>query len=64
MSFILKIITYHNFYFNIFEILTINAIKKLPAAYFKTLQMSFYVTDSDQNFCINNIEFGKVKVKT
>lgn len=42
----------------------INAIKKLPAAYFNTLQMSFYAREEGQNFCINNIEFGKVKVKS
>ena len=41
----------------------INVIKKLPATYFKTLQMSFYTKEIGQNFCINNIEFGKVKVK-
>ncbi len=42
----------------------INVIKSLPAAYFRTLQMSFYVKEKGQNFCINNIEFGKVKVKS
>ena len=41
----------------------INAIKRLPSAFFKTLQMSFCVKDVGQNFCINNIEFGKIKVK-
>ena len=41
----------------------INAIKKLPTAFFKTLQMSFYAKEVGQNFCINNIEFGKIKVK-
>ena len=41
----------------------INVSKNLPSAYFKTLQMSFYVKDSGQNFCINNIEFGKIKEK-
>ena len=41
----------------------INVIKKLPAAYFKTLQMVFYTQDEGQNFCINNIEFGKIKIK-
>ena len=41
----------------------INVIKKLPATYFKTLQMSFYTKDLGQNFCINNIEFGKIKTK-
>ena len=42
----------------------INVIKRLPSSYFKTLQMSFYVSEPGQNFCINNIEFGKIKVKS
>ena len=42
----------------------INVIKKLPAAFFKTLQMCFYTKNDEQNFCINNIEFGKIKVKS
>lgn len=42
----------------------INVIKSLPAAYFKTLQMDFYTEEEGQNFCINNIEFGKIKVKS
>ena len=42
----------------------ISAIKKLPASFFKTLQMSFYTKELGQNFCINNIEFGKIKVKS
>lgn len=41
----------------------INVIKRLPTTYFKTLQMSFYTKNSNQNFCINNIEFGKIKTK-
>jgi hypothetical protein len=41
----------------------VNVIKRLPAAYFKTLQMSFYTKEDGQNFCINNIEFGKIKTK-
>jgi len=41
----------------------INACKKLPVSFFKTLQMSFYAKSSGQNFCISNIEFGKIKVK-
>jgi len=41
----------------------INVSKSLPSTFFKTLQMSFYAKDSGQNFCINNIEFGKIKVK-
>ena len=41
----------------------INVIKKLPSAFFKTLQMTFYTKNIGQNFCINNIEFGKIKTK-
>ena len=48
---------------NIFPHEKINVIKKLPATYFKTLQMNFYTKDLGQNFCINNIEFGKIKTK-
>ena len=48
---------------NIYPHEKINVVKKLPAAYFKTLQMSFYTKNIGQNFCINNIEFGKIKTK-
>lgn len=41
----------------------INVIKKLPATFFRTLQMSFFTKEIGQNFCINNIEFGKIKTK-
>ncbi len=41
----------------------INVIKRLPAAYFKTLQMTFYTNSEGQNFCINSIEFGRIKSK-
>ena len=41
----------------------IKVTKRLPSAYFKTLQMSFYASEAGQNFCINSIEFGKIKVK-
>ena len=41
----------------------INVVKKLPSAYFRTLQMSFYTKTAGQNFCISNMEFGKIKVK-
>lgn len=41
----------------------INVIKRLPAAYFRTLQMTFYTNNADQNFCINSIEFGRIKSK-
>ena len=49
---------------NIFPHQKINVIKNLPATYFRTLQMSFYVSNKGQNFCINNIEFGKIKIKS
>ena len=48
---------------NVFPHEKINVIKKLPASYFKTLQVSFYTQEIGQNFCINNIEFGKIKTK-
>ena len=47
----------------IFPYEKINVIKKLPSAFFKTLQISFKTTEAGQNFCINNIEFGKIKEK-
>ena len=42
----------------------VNVIKKLPSAFFKTLQMTFFTSEDGQNFQINNIEFGKIKVKS
>ncbi|MCQ2740052.1 MAG: hypothetical protein MJ237_07485 [bacterium] len=48
---------------NVYPFEKINVTKKLPSAYFKTLQMNFYTEEYGQNFCINNIEFGKIKVK-
>lgn len=48
---------------NIFPHEKINVIKKLPSACFRTMQMSFYTKEIGQNFCINNIEFGKIKIK-
>lgn len=42
----------------------INVIKKLPPSSFNTLQMSFFTKEIGQSFCINNIEFGKIKVKS
>lgn len=41
----------------------VNVIKRLPASYFKTLQMTFYTNKKGQNFCINCIEFGRIKSK-
>ena len=48
---------------NYFPYEKINVIKKLPATFFKTLQITFFTEEQGQNFCINNIEFGKIKVK-
>ena len=42
----------------------LNVIKKLPTAFFKTLQITFFTKEKGQNWQINNIEFGKIKVKT
>ena len=47
-----------------FPVKDINAIKWLPASYFRTLQMSFFTKSEGDDFCIKNIEFGKIKVKT
>lgn len=41
----------------------LNVIKKLPTAFFKTLQIKFFTKGKGQNWQINNIEFGKIKVK-
>ena len=49
---------------NYFPDKDINSVKKLPASYFKTLQMTFFTQDEGDDFCIKNIEFGKIKVKT
>ena len=48
---------------NIYPHEKINVIKKLPATFFKTLQMTFYTSEIGQSFCISNIEFGKIKTK-
>ena len=42
----------------------INALKKLPVSFFKTLQVTFLTKKIGETFCIKNIEFGKIKVKT
>lgn len=41
----------------------LNAIKKLPSSYFKTLQIKFITKEEGEDFCIKNIEFGKIKMK-
>ena len=42
----------------------INSVKKLPVSFFKTLQITFLTKKSGDDFCIRNIEFGKIKIKT
>ena len=42
----------------------INTAQKLPVSFFRTLQMTFFTKKSGDDFCIKNLEFGKVKVKT
>ena len=49
---------------NFFPHNKLNVIKKLPTAFFKTLQISFFTKEIGQNWRINNIEFGKIKVKS
>lgn len=46
-----------------FPVKDINAIKKLPSSFFKTLQMTFLTKNQGDDFCIKNIEFGKIKTK-
>ena len=60
----------HTLYFDIghwdssyFPIKDINAIKKLPSSFFKTLQITFLTKNDGDDFCIKNIEFGKIKTK-
>ncbi len=50
--------------FSYFPIKDINSVKWLPTSYFRTLQMSFFTKAEGDDFCIKNIEFGKIKVKT
>ena len=47
-----------------FPIKDINFSKKLPVSFFKTLQISFLTKNAGDDFCIKNIEFEKVKVKS
>lgn len=49
---------------NYFPSKDINVIKKLPTSFFKTLQMTFLTKKQGDDFCIKNIEFGKIKVKS
>ena len=47
-----------------YPIKNINAVKKLPSSFFKTLQMTFLTKNEGDDFCIRNIEFGKIKTKS
>src|SRR5574344_1202176 len=40
-----------------------NAYYKLPSEIFKTLEIKFYTKQSNQDFCIKNLEFSKIKLK-
>lgn len=42
----------------------INSISKLPVSFFKTLQITFSTKNSGDDFCIKDIEFEKLKIKT
>ena len=49
---------------NYFAIKNINSATKLPTSYFKTLQIKFFTKNDGDDFCIRNIEFCKIKIKT
>ena len=49
---------------NYFAIKDINSATKLPTSYFKTLQIKFFTKNDGDDFCIRNIEFCKIKIKT
>lgn len=40
-----------------------SSIAKFPSATFKTIEISIYTSEVNQEFCIRNIEFSKIKVK-
>lgn len=42
----------------------INSVKKLPVSFFKTLQITFLTQMAGEDFCIKNIEFERIKVKS
>ena len=42
----------------------INSVKKLPVSFFKTLQITFLTQRAGEDFCIKNIEFERIKVKS
>ena len=47
-----------------FPIKYLSSTKKLPVSLFKTLQITFLTKDVGDDFCIKNIEFERVKVKS
>jgi len=50
-----------SFYFSAKDI---NATKKLPVSFFRTLQITFSTQSEGDDFCIKNIEFNKINLKT
>lgn len=42
---------------------SLNLITKIPSATFKALEITFYTTNSNEEFCIKAIEFSRIKVK-
>jgi penicillin-binding protein-related factor A (putative recombinase) len=46
-----------------FAVKEINSIKKLPISNFNSLQITFLTSQEGEDFCIRNIEFGKIKLK-
>ncbi|MBR6126798.1 hypothetical protein IKQ21_03850 [bacterium] len=47
-----------------FMMKNVSSSKKLPVSFFKTLQISFSTKEIGDDFCIRNIEFEKIKVKS
>ena len=47
-----------------FSIKDISSSKKLPVSFFKTLQITFSTKEVGDDFCIKNIEFNRIKVKS
>ena len=41
----------------------INTVTKLPVSFFRTLQITLYTKNLGDDFCLKNIEFGRIKVK-
>ena len=47
-----------------FPVKDVNSTKKIPVSLFKTLQITFSTKEIGDDFCIKNIEFERVKVKS